>query len=114
VKNRYYIDTISIFAILTNTIRYRYGIDASGIEAEPAGTYDDGDSLDARFQGFPFLRYAVQYWGDHLRGTLEHELKDTAIRFLQDKARSSCATQIEYRLRGISFGICREQRFVEV
>jgi hypothetical protein len=26
---------ISIFAILTNTIRYRYGIDASGIEAEP-------------------------------------------------------------------------------
>jgi hypothetical protein len=27
---------ISILAILTNTIRYRYGIDASGIEAEPA------------------------------------------------------------------------------
>jgi hypothetical protein len=26
---------ISIFAILTNIIRYRYGIDASGIEAEP-------------------------------------------------------------------------------
>jgi hypothetical protein len=35
MKNRYYIDTISILAILTNTIRYRYGIDASGIEAEP-------------------------------------------------------------------------------
>jgi hypothetical protein len=28
-------DTISILAILTNTIRYRYGIDTSGIEAEP-------------------------------------------------------------------------------
>jgi hypothetical protein len=26
---------ISILAILTNSIRYRYGIDASGIEAEP-------------------------------------------------------------------------------
>jgi hypothetical protein len=36
VKNRYCIDTISILTILTNTIRYRYGIDASGIEAEPA------------------------------------------------------------------------------
>jgi hypothetical protein len=35
MKNRYYIDTISILAILTNIIRYRYGIDASGIEAEP-------------------------------------------------------------------------------
>jgi hypothetical protein len=35
VKNRYCIDMISILAILTNTIRYRYGIDASGIEAEP-------------------------------------------------------------------------------
>jgi hypothetical protein len=29
---------ISILAILTNSIRYRYGIDASGIEAEPART----------------------------------------------------------------------------
>jgi hypothetical protein len=28
---------VSILAILTNTIRYRYGIDASGIEAEPVG-----------------------------------------------------------------------------
>ncbi len=35
MKNRYYIDTISILTILTNIIRYRYGIDASGIEAEP-------------------------------------------------------------------------------
>jgi hypothetical protein len=38
VKNRYYIDMISILAILTNTIRYRYGIDASGIEAEPGSS----------------------------------------------------------------------------
>jgi choline dehydrogenase-like flavoprotein len=35
VRNRYQIDLISILAILTNTIRYRYEIDASGIEAEP-------------------------------------------------------------------------------
>ncbi len=35
MKNRYYIDTISILVILTNIIRYRYGIDASGMEAEP-------------------------------------------------------------------------------
>jgi hypothetical protein len=39
VRNRYRIDSISIFAILTNTIRYRYEIDASGIEAEPAIAY---------------------------------------------------------------------------
>jgi hypothetical protein len=36
VRNRYRIDLILILAILTNTIRYRYEIDASGIEAEPA------------------------------------------------------------------------------
>jgi hypothetical protein len=36
VRNRYRIDSISILAILTNTIRYRYEINASGIEAEPA------------------------------------------------------------------------------
>jgi hypothetical protein len=36
VRNQYQIDSISILAILTNTIRYQYGIDASGIEAEPA------------------------------------------------------------------------------
>jgi hypothetical protein len=41
VKNRYWIDTISIFTILTNTIRYRYGIDASGIEAEPGSDWSE-------------------------------------------------------------------------
>jgi hypothetical protein len=32
---RYGIDTVSILSILTNTIRYRYSITASGISAEP-------------------------------------------------------------------------------
>jgi hypothetical protein len=35
MRNQYRINSISILAILTNTIRYRYDIDASGIEAEP-------------------------------------------------------------------------------
>jgi hypothetical protein len=35
---RYLINTVSIHAILTNTIRYRASIDTSGIEAEPANS----------------------------------------------------------------------------
>jgi ankyrin repeat protein len=66
-------------------------------DAFATGACEDDDSLDARVQGYPFLRYAAQHWGDHLRGAPEHELKDTAIMFLQDKYKSSCATQIEYR-----------------
>jgi hypothetical protein len=35
MRNQYQINSISILAILTNTIRYQYKIDASGIKAEP-------------------------------------------------------------------------------
>jgi hypothetical protein len=35
IPYRYGIDTVSILSILTNTIQYRYSIDASGIAAEP-------------------------------------------------------------------------------
>jgi hypothetical protein len=35
VRNQYRINSISILAILTNTIQYQYKINASGIEAEP-------------------------------------------------------------------------------
>ena len=45
------IDTVSIHAILTNTIRYRYGIDTSGIEAEPGSCIASMTSLRA-FEGF--------------------------------------------------------------
>src|SRR5437773_12055807 len=65
-------------------------------EAFDTGTCHDDDSLDARLQGFPFLKYAAQHWGDHLRGIPEHKLIGTAIRFLQDNAKSSCATHVTY------------------
>ena len=68
-------------------------------DAFDSGTCDDDDLLDARIQGYPFLRYAAQHWGDHLRGDPEYELEGTAILFLRDKSKSSCATQVEYRPR---------------
>jgi Ankyrin repeats (3 copies) len=68
-------------------------------DAFDTGTCDDDESLDARLQEYPFLRYAAQHWGDHLRGSPERELKGTAMMFLRDKFRSSCATQVEYRPR---------------
>ena len=52
---RYGIDTVSILSILTNTIRYRYSIAASGISAEPGAciTLDANPSVSLWFEQFP-------------------------------------------------------------
>jgi hypothetical protein len=60
VKNRYCIDMISILAILTNIIRYRYGIDALGIEAEPVNIYVVNNEACFR-EIIAILRLAIMY-----------------------------------------------------
>ncbi len=74
MKNRYYIDTISILVILINIIRYRYGIDASGIEAEPALRREGHEGGEA-----PQEVYYQQSTRDRVRSIVPFKLAKTMI-----------------------------------
>ena len=54
--------------------------------------------LKERLDRHPFLAYAASFWGCHLRGPLETILSDQVLKFLNDKAKVSSASQILVQL----------------
>jgi len=50
--------------------------------------------FEARIQHFPFLSYAANYWGYHLRRQPERELQTMALLFLNTKANLLASIQV--------------------
>ncbi|KAF5618694.1 ankyrin repeat-containing protein [Fusarium sp. NRRL 52700] len=59
------------------------------------GSCESDEELEDRLSNYPFLIYAAQHWGDHMRQTSEDEekVRDSALQFLQHQGRFSTAMQ---------------------
>jgi ankyrin repeat protein len=58
-----------------------------------SGPYKGIDTYRKRLDDYPFLRYAAQHWGHHIRGPPEQKLMQETLAFLRQDAKLSCAVQ---------------------
>lgn len=58
-----------------------------------SGPSKDMDTYRKRLDDHPFLRYAAQHWGHHIRGPPERKLMQETLAFLRQDAKLSCALQ---------------------
>ncbi|KIW70313.1 hypothetical protein, variant [Phialophora macrospora] len=49
-----------------------------------------------RLDNYPFLRYAAQHWGHHIRGPPEQKLMQETLTFIRQDSKLSCAVQSMY------------------
>ena len=52
------------------------------------------EDVENRLHSHPFLAYAAEFWGHHLRGHLESVMSDQVFEFFAKKEKISCASQI--------------------
>jgi len=60
------------------------------------GSCKSDEELDHRLKQYPFLTYAAQQWGRHVRGDPEQDLEDLASILLKDDCSLSSSTQVMY------------------
>lgn len=71
-------------------------------ETFTGGPLYDLAEFEARLLNYPFLNYAAQYWGHHVRDGGQQKLKNILLEFFNHNGSLACAFQIE-RVRQLQF-----------